>query len=152
MLSTTSSIALAIAIYLPIQHVLRHQRERQTARKYGHKSRNDLARMTMAEAGEIMRELIELEMTDAFNISLGYGFLQVRTSPPLRPRPGVMVFRRQSRLTDDYIKRPLIFTCLSFHWNYRPWLSQNRQRSWSTLNKSTTPFNPPNVSLTPRSS
>ena len=77
MLSTTSSIALAIAIYLPIQHVLRHQRERQTARKYGHKTRNDLARMTMDEAGEIMRQLIELEMTDAFNISLGYGFLQV---------------------------------------------------------------------------
>lgn len=33
----------------------------------------------MDEAGEIMRELIELEMTDAFNISLGYGFLQVST-------------------------------------------------------------------------
>jgi hypothetical protein len=79
MLSTTSSVALAIAIYLPIQHVLRHRRERQTARKYGHKSRKDLARMTMDEAGEIMRQLIELEMTDAFNISLGYGFLQVST-------------------------------------------------------------------------
>jgi hypothetical protein len=81
MLSTTSTIALLLATYLPVQHVLRHRRERQVARNYGHTSRQELARMTMDEAGEILRGLVELEMTDAFNISLGYGFLQVSLSP-----------------------------------------------------------------------
>ena len=83
MLSTTSSIALATGIYLPCQQVLRHRRERHAARKYGHTSRADLARMTMDEAGEILREAIELELTDAFNISLGYGFLQVSRTVPV---------------------------------------------------------------------
>lgn len=31
----------------------------------------------MDEAGVILRDVLELEMTDAFEISLGYGFLQV---------------------------------------------------------------------------
>lgn len=85
MLSTASSIALATAIYLPFQHVLRHRRERNIAKKYGHDSRADLARMTMDEAGEILRSIIELELTDAFNISLAYGFMQVSIKST-RPR------------------------------------------------------------------
>jgi hypothetical protein len=71
------AIAYILVAYIPVQRFLRHRRERKIIRKYGYRQRSDLARMTMDEAGEILREVLELEMTDAFEISLGYGFLQV---------------------------------------------------------------------------
>ena len=71
------AIAYLIIAYVPVQRFFRHRRERQIIRKYGYRHRGDLARMTMDEAGEILRDVLELEMTDAFEISLGYGFLQV---------------------------------------------------------------------------
>ena len=71
------AIAYFLVAYVPVQRLLRHRRERQIIRKYGYRQRSDLARMTMDEAGEILRDALELEMTDAFEISLGYGFLQV---------------------------------------------------------------------------
>jgi hypothetical protein len=78
--TAVKAIAYFLVAYVPVQRFLRHRRERQTIRKYGYRQRSDLARMTMDEAGEILRVILELEMTDSFEISLGYGFLQVRRS------------------------------------------------------------------------
>jgi hypothetical protein len=75
--SAFPAFVLFVACYLPLQQVLRHRRENRVIEKYGYKSRSDLARMDMDQAAEIVRMLLELEMTDAFNSSLGYGFIQV---------------------------------------------------------------------------